>query len=198
MKKERLMLITLFSILLVSLLSCNVSAITVDDVFDNPLVSFITTVIFGMQDRAEVESKIGNERMNAISTFIVFIFTWLILFVAFSDIIKGFSPFSPLVSWIIGFGITVIMANFGFIQLMVIYGFGAVIGTLGIVGIILGILISIGVFVAVSFGGNRLSVWAAQRRAGIDAARGKVGATEAASGLEALRKVHEASTRRRI
>ena len=73
MKKERLMVITLFSILLVSMLSVNVMAITADDVFENPVVKFITTVVLGMKDRQAVQDKIGNEKMNDISALDIFV-----------------------------------------------------------------------------------------------------------------------------
>jgi hypothetical protein len=136
--------------------------------------------IFGMYNLEDL-----GVNYSIASIVIFFVLIWLILFVGFSDILHYFSPFSPWASWIIGFAISVIAANIGIIQWFVSWVV-TVLAVLGTIAIFIGIILAFAAFVALSYG----SMWAVERKAAIEAHRGRVDIAEgmrtfAAAGREA-------------
>lgn len=130
-----------------------------------------------------LEDLSGN--YSTASIVIFFVLIWLILFVGFSDILHYFSPFSPWASWIIGFATSVIAANIGIIQWFVSWVV-TVLAVLGTIAIFIGIALAFAAFIALSYG----SMWAVERKAAIEAHRGRIDIAEgmrtfAAAGREA-------------
>lgn len=147
-------------------------AIPIENEYIQYYAANVGVYIFGMYNLAEIESKIGF----SVSIFILFLMVWLILFVGFSDILQYFSPFSPWASWLIGFGISVIAANIGMIQWLVI-GFTLVLAVFGTIAIFVGIGLALAGFVALSWGAK----WALDRKAAIEAHKGR---TDIAQGIK--------------
>lgn len=138
----------------------------------NPFIRYGAAVtgvyIFGMYD---LESL--GENYSTVSVVIFFVLIWLILFVGFSDILHYFSPFSPWASWLIGFAISVIASNLGVIQWFVSWVI-MVMAILGTIAIFLGIFLAFVGFIALSWG----SMWAIERKAAIEAHRGRMDIAE--------------------
>jgi len=61
-------------------------------------ISFVFVVLFG-------------EPYSLSGMLLIMIILWFYLFLKFSEIFRNFTPFSEIISWIIGLGITIIMAQ---------------------------------------------------------------------------------------
>lgn len=120
---------------------------------------------------------------------IIHIMIWLILFVAFSDIFGTFLPLTnKYVPWAIGFGMAVIVANFGIIPAIIAW-MAAITATLGAASVFVAMLIAFGGFVVVTFFGARLKTQILKSKISITA---KVGAAKTAAGIQGFAEGYKA------
>lgn len=118
---------------------------------------------------------------------IIHIMVWLILFVAFSDIFGTFLPFGkkyPIIPWAIGFGMAVIVANFGFISTLVAW-MAAITGGFGAFSVFASMIIAFITFFLITFFHNKLKVFQAKK----EASAAKAGAIQAAEGVKVAKKM---------
>ena len=97
------------------------------------------------------------------SAVIITLFTWLLVFVTFGDIIAGFSTFSQPVSWIVALAISVIMANLKAIVIVLGFFIG-VFAFLGGLAVLAGLVAAFIAFFAVNWGIGSFGPWVLRRR----------------------------------
>src|SRR3989338_1263032 len=120
---------------------------------------------------------------------LVALMVWLIIFVAFGDILENFSAFSVGIGWIVAFAIAVIAANtkLSISMLVWITSAFAWAGTVAVYAALFAAFIA---FFAVNWGIGSLSNWLKTRNEMIRANTGKY---RAAAGLRALTAVEKAA-----
>jgi len=196
MKKERLIVFVLFSILLVSFLSFVVSAqdeveSQIKEFLELPVIKQIIMIVFGNPIRsieATFESFAGAP-LGDVGVIIIHLMIWLILFVAFSDIFGTFLPFTnKYVPWFVGFGMAVIVANFGFIPKLIGWG-AAITAGFGAAAIFVAMFVAFAGFVAVTFFGNWLKVRILKTKINL---AGQVGAAKSAAGVKGYAEGYKA------
>ncbi|MBI5148463.1 hypothetical protein HZA33_02170 [Candidatus Pacearchaeota archaeon] len=120
-----------FKLLLISLFTLVISQVFVSaaSVFgEGSILAPIMHYVFGI-----APGTAGNEMA-------ILFAVWLIFFVAASDIISLFTMFATFISWLIGFGLAIILANTG-ANLQIaksMFGLAATMGTIGIAIILIG------------------------------------------------------------
>ena len=125
-----------------------------DRIIERAADSTVVRIVFG--DPAGGFESFSGAPLGKVGVIIIHIMIWLILFVAFSDIFGTFMPFTNrYVPWFVGFGMAVIVANFGFIP-TIIGWMAAVTAAVGAGAIFLSMLIAFGFFVLVTWLGNTL------------------------------------------
>ncbi len=132
---------------------------------------------------------IDNESAQSISALIVMFIVWGIFFIFISDSIKNYGFLSETwMAWLIGFGIAVILANFGFyfnllVNLMALFSFLAA-------GSVIAALVSIFVAMfAVYWGISGMGRWIMNRKAMDYAAKAEAGGQEVAGTIAGLKKI---------
>lgn len=133
----------------------------------------------------------GTPISNEISGLIITIAVWLMLLFSFGDIIATFSTFSPWVSWVIATLITLVGANIGFINQIVVVLAGIFVG-LGALAVYFGLGVAFFAFIVVNLGARRFSGWILRRKALMIAAKAKAGGTETAGAIRGIREIGNA------
>jgi len=125
-----------------------------------------------------------------VSALVVHIAVFAILFFALSDIIHGFSAFSEMVSYIIGFGLALILGATGAVGLIGgIFGVTAGIGALGIAIIVLA---SVFAAVVLHLGvGKSLQKWRLNRQMQIEVHKAMKGSSKAADAIRGLKEIQK-------
>lgn len=165
-----------------------ISAITITS-FGGLETNIQKYVFFGTEDMA---SEIGVTTLSGeIGGLITALMIWLIIFVAFGDIIENWSAFSQGIGWIIAFALAVVGANTGLIQAGVIKLVNVFIWA-GTAAIFLALLSSFFAFFAVSWGMRGLTKWIRGRQIMLEASTGRSYATE---GLKTLTRVGKETTK---
>ncbi len=189
MKKRgsiKIIVLILISIFLINLVN---AALTpeqeglIASLLDNPIVKILAG------DPAESLSSFAGAPLGKTGAVIIHIMVWLILFVAFSDIFGSFMPFTnKFVPWVIGFGMAVIVANFGTIP-TIIGWMAAITAGLGAASVFVSMGIAFVFFAIATFFGNKLKVTILKQKIEIT---GKVGAEKTAAGIEGMAKAYGA------
>ena len=131
---------------------------------------------------------------SGISASIIIIGIWLLLLLAFGDILTLFSIFSKPIAWISSVILTIIVANIkGVIWLTVMLL--AVTSIFGSLAVIAGIMTAFGMFLAFHWGTSSLRRKMIIRRAEDQALRTVAGGKKIASGATVLAEVAEAARR---
>ena len=132
-----------------------------------------------------LDTVFGLGQISTAQTFFIYLAIFLIIFVASSDILQTFTTFSPMVSWVIGFALAIIVAVSGATASLALFVFGAV-AAFGAIAI--AIVIGSGFFVAlvVHLGLSGLSEWIQKRNIMMRAAKGEA---TAEAGLRTLKGV---------
>jgi len=132
---------------------------------------------------------------NPYSAMIVLIAMWFVFFLIFGDIMKLYGGFSPVVNWVVAALIVVVGANLNIISNVMVFflAFLAVFGTFSIIASLALVFI---MFILFHFGTSGFREAIINRRAEDEALRVAAGASEAASGLAALRKVSKAAKKK--
>ncbi len=144
--------------------------------------------VFGVNENLTTQYVTGAGTLTSAAVVITAIMLWIIIFVAFGDIIETFGALSKAVSWIIAFALGVIAALTGFIGYGVIWLTTAFLWA-GAAATFLGLLAAFIVFIIVNLGSSKLSAWAARRRAGILAARATAGTTQTRAAVRGLKEI---------
>ncbi len=141
---------------------------------------------------AEDTQNIGVTTVSGdVGGIITALMVWLIIFVAFGDILENFSAFSAGIGWIVAFAIAVVAANVGIIQSGIIYLVG-LFAWAGTVSVFLALLAAFFFFFLVNWGVTGLSGWIKRRQEMVKAYSGK---TKLRVGVEALGTVARATER---
>jgi hypothetical protein len=148
---------------------------------ENPIATLMTYIFGDVTMPSDV---------NTISATIITVAVWLLLFVTFGDIVATFSTFTPYVSWIIAFLISVIAANLGFVVKFV-GAMTAIFSILGALSIYLGLGAAFVAFVVVNLGIWSLRGWVLKRRAMMSAATMEAGGEKLKGTIEGLGKAGE-------
>jgi hypothetical protein len=126
--------------------------------------------------------------LGEVGVIIIHIVFWLMLAFAFSDIFESFLPFkNKYVPWVLGFGLTIIVANLGVIHKSLLW-LAYITSWAGAFAIFLSMLIAFGAFILVAFFGNVLKVKMIRRK--IELA-GETNAAHAKAGIEVLKGLTE-------
>jgi len=117
---------------------------------------------------------------------------FFIIFFALSEIIMGFSSFSDITAYIIGFGLALIAGVTKTIKLAAAaLGLGAGVGAIGIVIIVIS---SIFAAVVLNLGvGAKLQEWRTRRQQAINEFKTEAGFAEAASGIKGAKDIARAA-----
>ncbi|MCA9485665.1 MAG: hypothetical protein KC506_02375 [Nanoarchaeota archaeon] len=95
-----------------------------------------------------------NYKLGVTGALISHLALWAMMFVLFSDIFGGFLPLqNKAVPWILGGGLTIIIANFGFIP-RILYWTVTVVGFAGAFSAVVAMLIAFGGFILATIMGN--------------------------------------------
>ncbi len=138
------------------------------------IVGILTKVILGM------ETPITYEGL------VLFLAIFFILFFALGDILRLFTTFNEVTSYVIAAGLGVVAGVTGVIRgISLIFGITAGIGAVGIMiiilaGIVVAVLVNIGL-------GTRLQAWAQERRINIEGMKAKAGAGRVKDALSFLK-----------
>jgi hypothetical protein len=131
---------------------------------------------------------------SVITSIVVTIAVWLLLFFTFGDIIASFSSFSKWVSWVIAGLMTLIMANLGFVVKMTIF-FVSVFAFVGTISVYVGLGTALVVFLLVNFGVASAGRWIMNRRILMRASQvevqNKAGGTDIKGVIEGLGEIGE-------
>jgi len=147
----------------------------------------VIKIIFG--DPAGGFGSFAGAPLGTAGVIIIHIMIWLILFVAFSDIFGTFMPFTnKYVPWIVGFGMAVVVANFGFIPTLIGW-MAAITAGFGAAAVFVSMGIAFVFFVLATFFGNKLKI--AILKSKIEVAS-KVGSAKTAGAIEGLGKAYGA------
>lgn len=139
----------------------------------------ICKIIFG----AEAPCTLGTD-------MILIFFVWLILFVGFGDILK-LSMFSENVCWILAFSISVIAANLGLVNKIMIMLTGFLAG-IGIASIYVAIGLSFIIFLVFHIAlGSYILPWIWRLRGYKKTKKGAIAARSAIEGLKEIKKGFE-------
>jgi len=136
---------------------------------------------------------VGSVGQN--SAIVITLFTWLLLFVTFGDILAAFSTFSKPASWVIAFAIAVIVANLKAIVVVlgVFIGFFAFLGGIAVLA---GLATAFIAFFAVNWGVGWLGPFVLRRRVMMEAEKRGIeteaGGEEIAGLFRGLGKAQEA------
>lgn len=149
------------------------------DIVGNGLLANVFQYIFG--------SPISSE----VSGVIITIAVWLMLLFTFGDIIATFSSFSTWVSWVIAALMTLVGANIGFINQIIVVLTGVFVG-LGAAAVYVGLGTAFFAFLVVNFGARRFQGWIMRRKAMTIASKIKAGGEKTAGAISALKNVGEA------
>lgn len=135
---------------------------------------------------------ITSETAQSTSALIVLFIVWGIFFVFISDMINKFGFLSETwMAWLIGFGIAVILANFGFmfnllINVMAIFSFAAAFSVIvALASIVVAML-------AVYLGLSSLGGWVMKRKAMEHATQAEAGGEELAGTIKGLKAAGKA------
>ena len=136
----------------------------------------------------------GDSSLNSLSSgtitteiggIVVAMMIWLIIFVAFGDILENWSAFSAGIGWVIAFEIGVVAANVGLINnsMLALIKIFAWLGTFAIFAALFSSFVA---FFVVNWGISSAFGWVRNRQRAIKAATGRTYATE---GLKTLTTV---------
>jgi hypothetical protein len=139
-------------------------------------------------------APISAEAINVVSAGIITIAVWLLIFITFSDIIASFSSFNKGVAWGIGFLISVIAANLGFVVKMTAWFIGAFAFLSGL-AVIVGLLAAFVAFIAINIGVGKFAEWALKRRAVLSAHQASAGGKKLAGAIEGMGEIEKALAR---
>ena len=144
-------------------------------------------IVFG-DPGASLDSFGQGLPLGRTGAIIIHVAIWLMLFVAFRDIFSTFLPFSnKAVPWILGLGLAVIFANFGFIPPLISWT-ARVTAVFGAAAVFIGMIAAFAGFIGTAVAGNWLkykirsqqSKWA-----------GKAGTHEAGEAIKQLIHLHK-------
>lgn len=79
-----------------------------------PVIKEIVGIVFGIWDVKKVETTMAAPKFESVDTraaLMIYLMIWLIMFLAFTDIVRLFSPFNNAVGWIMGAALTIIAAQ---------------------------------------------------------------------------------------
>jgi membrane protein implicated in regulation of membrane protease activity len=129
-----------------------------------------------------------NMPLGDASAVIIHIVFWLMMFFAFSDIFGGFLPFqNKYVPWVLGGGLTIIVANLGVIPMWLVWMAG-ITAWAGAFAIFASMIIAFIAFIAVVIFGNLLKVRMLKRKYEL---AGQVGGKKVGVAIEQLAKIEE-------
>lgn len=168
------------------------------DFLGKPVIKQIIGIVFGLWDVEETYTYYGGvETGSGITKFgaiIVYLMIWLIMFLAFSDIVRMFGAFSEWVGWIIGAALAIAAA-----QLKLVYTFASgsaqAVAYFGIASVWASIIFTFVAFIAVSIGFGAMRKWAVKRQVAIHQARSIKGTGKAVEGLKALKELGDETER---
>ena len=120
---------------------------------------------------------------NNVSAGIITLGIWLILLLAFGDIIALFGTFRPLVSWLIAFILTLIAANLKFVIYMVAFSL-IVTSYVGAVSVFLSLILIFLFFFAFFLGMSPLRKMLVARKLAEMSMRVAIGSVKAAEGVK--------------
>ena len=158
-----------------------------------PVIKQIFGVVFGIWDTANLDNLVNTWGIRptgtGVSVLIVYIMLWLILFVAFSDIVVVFAPFSkPMIGWIIGAALTIIAAQLQFVFTLASWA-AVILAYFGTFSVFVGIAFAFVAFIAASIGSEWLREWVVGRKIAMLKTRAAEGSAEAKEGLKFLKEL---------
>jgi len=120
--------------------------------FKLPVIRHIIGIVFGLWDLDNVTGmyKLREEgKLKVVSdagSIIIYIVIWLVLFMAFADIVKTFAPFSDKVGTLIGLGLAIAAAQMGAVYKLS-YWLAGLVARLGTAAVFIGIFLAFLAFV---------------------------------------------------
>lgn len=152
MKKSRLIILSFISLLiLINFVAAQLESVDAEGILDTWKGWLINTINFiGSATNSICENGnwffrplMGSECSMNLSFALAFVF-WIVLVFLLCDIIASYSSFSNLTSFVIGFALAVIFANFGiisFISELIVAAVTTPAGILAVAAVIIAILI---------------------------------------------------------
>ncbi|MBU3906903.1 MAG: hypothetical protein KKA64_01500 [Nanoarchaeota archaeon] len=148
------------------------------DVLGNANLNFLSYFIGGIP-------TFLIEQVGAISSFIIILGIFIMLFVTFGDIFNNFGAFSNSVAWVIAGVLAIIAANLKLVMYIAVWAFGLASG-IGVLSVAVGIIVPFIIFLV-------LNVFlGAQLRHLKDAATMEKGANEVSGAIKSFKKAAKA------
>ncbi len=136
------------------------------------------------------------DRLGGMSSSIIVIATFLLMFVTFGDIVSSFSTFSERVSWFAAFLISIIAVNLKVAVYILSFFVGILIAPLGTLAVGGGLLAAFLTFFAVNLGIGRLGPWIMRRKAMMLAEKQEIkseaGAKKIVGAIKGMKDIGEA------
>ena len=157
----------------------------------NDRVKFLDYIFGGIPNiLIEKTGEIGGK--GEYSAVIVMIGIWVFLFFVFSDIASLFSTFNQYTAWIVGFVLTVIVANFKLINYLALYGLilsSKIVGPAFFVFLIILFVL----FILGALGVEWIRTMIEERKKSEERLRAMMRGARASAGIEAAEKFGEAA-----
>lgn len=155
----------------------------------NPVFPTILKAIFGSPVNVKDTSGEQDQGTSALSAIVLTICAWLLVFLTFSDIIGMFSSFSKGISWVVGFILATILAQFNW-QMRFIILLSKILNITGTSLVFIGLLFSFLAFALLNLGIfpviNRLLI---MRKASMTAHKAAAGGKEVTGAITALKDI---------
>lgn len=135
----------------------------------------------------EIPTYLDNS-IGGTSSVIITIGVWLLLLLAFGDIISMFGSFSKGVSWVIAVVLAILAANLKFITFMSVYVL-SIATVFGAYSVVVGIILIFALFIAFHFGSEQVQEWVVRKRRRELQLKAAKKAAEAGAGLNILRSL---------
>ena len=152
--------------------------------------------IFGIDETTISQATGGSISLTTYAATVVFMLTWLIIFVTFGDIINSFSSFDPTVSWLIAFCIATIAAMTGGINSAIVSLTGWF-AWAGVAAVYVALGASFVVFLAIELGATPLIGWIKNRKRMQLIAKGNQTFEQATEATKNLSKMQEELSKER-
>lgn len=132
------------------------------------------------------------ELTSDVSSAIILIGLWLIVFLVLNDSVNLFGNFTKTTSFLIAFVIAVVMSNFKLLQLIAVYALFLTSG-LGTLSVFASIIMVFVVFLGWTFGSNAIRTWVTQRATAEENLRAQKGMGRVRNGVRTAAEMGRAA-----